>query len=119
MTKLEIIRKVLVDTFGTNPSLRSIDSFGNCKYTTEDGRHCAVGMCLTPEALSTVKEGSTVGRINGYKAIDEFLQEEYRGHDLDFWKSMQYFHDSSLNFTETGLSEFGQSNLTELQYLYK
>ena len=123
MTKLEIIKELLVDTYANNPKLRAVNDMGNCRYTTEDGRHCAVGMCMTTEAEFRFREhlGSFLSLIDIHEIDnhDSLLQEKFHGHHIDFWSDMQVFHDTHLNFTETGLSEFGESRLIGLQERYK
>ena len=119
MNKLEIIQELLVDTYAKNPKLRAVNDMENCRYTTEDGRHCAVGMCMTKESETNFGDfmGSFPSLIDLHDIDnhDSLLQEKYRGHGLDFWQDMQIFHDTHLNFTETGLSEIGEFRLLGLQ----
>ena len=123
MNKLEIIQELLVDTYAKNPKLRAVNEMENCRYTTEDGRHCAVGMCMTKE--SETNFGDFIGSfpslidLHDIDNHDSLLQEKYHGHHIDFWSDMQVFHDTHHNFTETGLSEFCESRLIGLQERYK
>ena len=81
MTKLEIIKELLVDTYANNPKLRAVNDMGNCRYTTEDGRHCAVGMCMTTEAEFKFIGffGSLLSLIDIHEIDnhDSLLQEKY------------------------------------------
>ena len=125
MTKLEIIQEVLVDTYGANPSLRGRDKDGNgCLYTTEEGKHCAVGMCMTKK--SQLEVGDYFGGVMGLSEkfgndndIDRLLLKKYHGHGNEFWEDMQYFHDNGDCFTETGLSEVGETRIELLKLQYK
>jgi hypothetical protein len=125
MTKLEIIQKVLVETYGAKPSLRARNKDNNgCLYTTEDGKRCAVGMCMTKKSQLEVGDyfGGVMGlseKFSNDKDIDRLLQKKYHGHNLDFWKDMQYFHDNGDCFTETGLSKIGETRIELLKSKYK
>lgn len=59
------------------------------------GTYCAVGRCMTPEALSEV--GSSRGSVcilDDTYDLDTLLQEPYRGHPIGFWSALQSLHDS-------------------------
>ena len=120
MTKLEIIQEVLVDTYAKNPSLRAIEN-DLCQYTTKDGRHCAIGMCMTAE-MQNIEDGhanrNVIGLVGLYGDIDKVLLKKYHGHETSFWMGMQRFHDNSGNFNETGLSDLGKSALLDFQKVF-
>lgn len=92
-----------------------------CHYSLPDGRHCGVGRCLINKnetAMSSVlmlivkQLGIPEGDIDADGSqLDPLLEEEYRGHSLKFWMSIQSFHDSDSHWTETGLSERGQKEV--------
>ena len=64
-----------------------------CVITTIDGRHCAVGRCMTEQ--SQQKYLNSVGPSIGFGDMDEpMLKPEYRGHSGEFWLAIQRFHDA-------------------------
>lgn len=101
-TETEIIIETLQHY--SDPANRAItrDAHGNmiCLYTArnEDVTHCAVGRCMTEKALSEI--GSTIDSATGIAdaygggSLENLLQEEYRGHPLDFWGTLQTLHDT-------------------------
>lgn len=121
-TKPEIINETAQYTLKT----RGYDNtFGGCKYLTDDGKMCAAGRCMTKEAAEfyTKRGGSVVTIaedlfVKESKEFDSLLQEEYRGHSVEFWQDLQTFHDVSRNFTDDGLTEVGEKRLQELRDKY-
>lgn len=113
-TKKEILEEAF-EYYAADPSRRATHADGSCRYLMEDGRKCAVGRCLI-EGKKICYGGLQKDPIfaetaaNQIDDIDSHLLPEYRGHDVDFWQELQYWHDSCLNFTETGLSETGGYN---------
>lgn len=111
-TKKEIILETAA-FYGEDPSRRATNAEGICRYLMQDGRKCAVGRCLI-EGKKICFGGRQKDAIfadikaNHIDNLDSHLLPEYRGHDVGFWQELQYWHDSHLNFTETGLSEKGQ-----------
>lgn len=60
-----------------------------CEYTYPDGRHCAVGACLTEEELEKVKkEGLNNAGVRGLLRVVYFSDEE-----VDTLISLQNCHD--------------------------
>jgi hypothetical protein len=126
MTKLEIIKEVLEDVYCKNPSLRAIEHDENKKYfkcsyelKNVDGTVllCAVGMCLTSEGVIFAMDNH-IGEVYYFGDVEPYLQEKYQGHSINFWADLQKFHDYSVYFTETGISEKGTIRLQELKRLY-
>lgn len=116
MTKLEIINMVANHYNSYN---RGMGHHG-CNYRTDDGKMCAVGMCMNDEAMD--EYGDYVGSISeisgkiinrgGY--LDSIFKEEYRGHDVDFWDDLQRLHDHSSFWSDEGLSEAGEKEVEAL-----
>jgi hypothetical protein len=96
-TKNEIIKET-VEYYWQDPKRRASTGLG-CHYRVpDDGRMCAVGRCLTAEALpqaSKVMVGAyeLAGRLYA-DCLDDLLQPEYRGHSVDFWDRLQTVHDN-------------------------
>lgn len=89
-----------------------------CTYMNENGAMCAVGRCLTNEGMQIFKafednnlHGNTsvayFTNVYGMDKFDNALKEEYRGYDLEFWKNLQYLHDSPRNWDEDGITQSG------------
>ena len=79
----------------------------------EDGRKCAVGRCLIEGkkiCFGGMQKDPIFAEIevDQIDNLDSHLLPEYRGHSVDFWQELQYWHDADYNFTETGLSEMGK-----------
>lgn len=89
-----------------------------CTYMNDKGNMCAVGRCLTDKGMQIFKVfedkykstdtsiESFVG-VHGLGEFDNALEEEYRGHDVEFWKHLQYLHDVSSNWDENGITKYG------------
>jgi hypothetical protein len=111
-TKKEILKEAF-EYYAADPSRRATNAEGSCRYLMEDGRKCAVGRCLIEGkkiCFGGMQKDAIFAEIqaNQINNLDSHLLPEYRGHDVGFWQELQYWHDSCLNFTETGLSEKGQ-----------
>jgi hypothetical protein len=94
-TQDEILKET-VEFYWADPSRRAATEQG-CRYQTDDGRMCAVGRCMTPEARRlTFGIACEVGLLEGnfdVVNLDEMLEPEYRGHSLYFWRRLQHLHD--------------------------
>lgn len=118
---------IIIETvkhYNSNNTARNVKT-GSCTYMNDDGAMCAVGRCLTNEGMQIFKafednnldvNTSAAYFINVY-GMDEFydaLKEEYRGHDVDFWKNLQYLHDSTSNWNEDGITQSGLERVDSL-----
>lgn len=121
-TKLEIVEETAAAY--SNPSNRALREetvdAPVYAYKTEDGRMCAVGRCmLEPEKFIGsvmnfhLKEGKWSINFD-----DSFLKEEYRGHNLVFWRDLQAFHDAPEYFDSDKISPQGESYLNKLREFY-
>lgn len=100
---------------------------GFCEYRTNDGRKCAVGMCLNEEGINEFGrfEGSYVVIVEdevgddycreSISSIDEYFEEEFRGQTNGFWTDLQRLHDDELNWDSDGLTEFGMQKVKVLK----
>lgn len=125
MTKQEIIDETVAYIKANGRSLARLPHrvVPSCRYTTHlpDGRtiHCAVGRCLTPDALSRAVEDKGVNGITGeyITDLDPLLLPQYHGHSIHFWQTLQTLHDtgsfwnSSNNLTPSGQSFIEQTLL--------
>lgn len=85
-----------------------------CAYNGADGKHCAVGRCLTKEALKLNPDrhdDTNVGSVwSTIELLDHDLQPQYRGHSIQFWESLQGLHDGDANWNARGMTDIGRRN---------
>ena len=114
-TKVEILQETY--DYYSNPRRRATSETG-CEYITVDGRMCAVGRCCeNPKLLDELGYGS-IDTAEAPEEILDFLKPEYQGHEIGFWESLQDWHDTNGNFTETGISEQGEYRYKEMIQQY-
>ena len=120
MTKVEIIQ-MMANHY--NEDNRSVDS-GDCFYA-RDGKMCAVGMCMTDEAIDEFGDFmGTIHKLNAKilteenKSFDAIFKDEYKGHDLNFWEELQYLHDECMFWDECGLTLEGHDKVEALIKAY-
>ena len=108
LTEHEIIKET-IEYYTTHP--RGIETneeneLSHCVYLSDDGAMCAVGRCLLPEIREKAKgcTGGILTIIQDFGPLDPLLQPQYRGHDNDFWRALQAFHDKEEYWktTDTG-----------------
>lgn len=101
-----------------NPSNRAISKRNTCTYLSESGDMCAVGRCLSEEGMKLFKEFEDKNsacdtsveyffKLYGKDGFENALKEEYRGHDIEFWQSLQQLHDSKYSWDENGINDYG------------
>ena len=125
-TAIEIINET-IKYYVNNPNKRAIGGQGECLYNTSDGRHCAIGRCLSKKykdagwelhgnegGLDTLIEENT----GPLETLDSMLMPRYRGQSFSFWDKLQKFHDADKNWDENGLTEDGLDSVFEL-YAHK
>lgn len=94
-TKTKIINET-VAYYSEDTSRRAV-ALGACFYYGNGGRMCAVGRCLIdPKAIQKLIKEKGYGDtdIVTLASVTDFqssLKEEYRGHDVNFWESLQIF----------------------------
>ena len=123
--QMQEILKDTVDYYREDPEgRRAVDKNGDCEYTTDDGRHCAIGRYMRAEFLDTEwKENHGVGVYGLSSNVDYYLKHDVRGLDIDFWRDLQDLHDSVGNwyrgklFTEpaSDLSDVGKERYVYMQ----
>lgn len=111
-TKTEILKEAF-EYYAADPSRRAINAEGSCRYLMKDGRKCAVGRCLIEGkkiCYGSFQKDPIFAEIqaNQIANLDSHLLPEYRGHSVDFWQELQYWHDCCSNFIGTSLSAKGQ-----------
>jgi hypothetical protein len=124
LTKLEILNETIA-FYNADVTKRSKNKSADCSYNGVDGKHCAVGRCLLPEyhAQGETLKGNHLGILTLYmrnnKAnLDEMLQEKYRGHENDFWLSLQDLHDKEELWDNAGLNADGEAFANEICVKY-
>jgi hypothetical protein len=101
---------------------RGKDGSGYCIYKSGKDK-CAVGRCMTEEALNEYGEfkGTIRNLIEESQAclLDDILRPEYRDHNLNFWIELQNLHDIDTywKLSELGFEELNEKGLIALQKL--
>jgi len=100
MTMIQILDEI-VKYYSKDASRRAENIGGGCVYNTTDGRHCAVGRCLSSKFKS--QGDNLLGNVGTYVhelasenkmgSLDEMLWPRYRGHSDKFWGELQTLHD--------------------------
>jgi len=93
----------------------------HCKYQSNTGNMCAVGRCLTEQALNDFHDhevAKTFAIISlpefiteKYSSFDSMFQEKYQGIHVQVWSFMQSLHDEDINWDENGLSSDGEQEI--------
>ena len=125
MTKIDIINET-VAFYSADVKRRSLNEKEDCSYNGKNGTHCAVGRCLLPiyhdlgdKLPSNDWDFEGLFTANKCKDHNEMLQEQYRGHDLFFWNSLQSLHDTKNYWDAIGLTVAGEQYLQQLLDLNK
>lgn len=98
-TKIEIVLETIA-YYCRNP--RAIGTGARedfCEYLASDGSKCAFSRCCVDERVEEIKHSVGSVRTLGHP-VDYYLRPEYQGHDVDFWRDVQWIHDSSTNWEE-------------------
>lgn len=103
-TETEIVIET-IQFYLADPAARRAKSWdgSSCYYAMplNPRRRCAVGRCMTEEAVKEV--GSYLGEVtqlvNDHGRLDKLLREEYRGHTATFWSHLQILHDEDCYWT--------------------
>ncbi len=113
LTKVQIIEET-AEFYSKNPQLRGTSDGFNCMFNGPDGRHCAVGRCLSTkyknQALDLLGNSQTVSGLidsNKVSSINDMLIAKYKGHDNEFWIELQVFHDTNSNWSSDGITPKG------------
>ena len=119
--KMQEILKETVDYYREDPEgRRAVDVCGDCEYTTDDGRHCAIGRYMRPEFLETEwEENHGVGVHGLSSAVDYYLRHEVRGLDEQFWRDLQDIHDVVGNWNRGASFSDGEIHINGLSKLGK
>lgn len=107
-TKLEILEETA--QFYNSENRGYDNELGSCQYLTPCGNRCAVGRCINDDLIEVFQmdnESVSVSPEIWYKFQGKF-KPEYEGHDADFWKHLQEFHDANYYWDANGLSAQGQ-----------
>jgi hypothetical protein len=103
--------KIVLETLQAyaDPANRAIiqkDDGPVCLYRNDSANpptHCAVGRCMTEEALNRasniVESFYSLPDQLGFTHHDELLRPEYRGHEPNFWITLQTLHDNNRYWT--------------------
>lgn len=128
MTRRELIENTAAFYNSNNWSAIEGPQSWECKYLTEEGKSCAVGRWMTPEAQERFKAPYTGGVTDVITVLskevtthyiyelspekrsevfDNVLIEEAWGHPYAFWIELQAFHDNDLHWSNDGINHYG------------
>lgn len=116
-TKIQILQETY-DYYTADPNnRRSIDEV-SCLYKGPDGKKCAFTRCCNEE---DVENGLLLESTAVNLATLDYLKEEYIGHNINFWRDIQRFHDKGLfwNQQSNTISSIGQRQYERLLEKYK
>lgn len=121
--KLELLKETMeaytVNTRSTVPDL-------GCVYESDDGRRCAMGRIMTPEAIALLKasdmnSSASIGRVlNLFRGKDiRPLQEKWMPlvEHHDFLDAMQSLHDRVECWNKDGLSSIGMARAERIRHM--
>ena len=124
LSKVEIIKET-VDFYSADPKRRSHNDVDGCTYNGKNGSHCAVGRCLLPKYQEMGHEiAGNTATIESLESVhvtnfDDMLQEQYRGHELGFWKRLQLVHDEPCNWNKSGISFEGELAVNKIYEIFE
>lgn len=84
---------------------RGVKPEGGCYYFINDNM-CAIGRCLKDakdfeDNIATKCDDQDIETlstdIEDFK-IDDYLKNDYHGHEIEFWKELQHWHDYMPNW---------------------
>jgi hypothetical protein len=127
LTKLEIIDETV--KFYSKDTTRRSKKGGVCLYNSGDGRYCAVGRYLTTKVKNEIlvqdcNDSDLEGLVcfltkTTYKymmsSLQKILKPSVRGHNPQFWVELQWLHDTSEYWCETGLTQLGELEVKKLK----
>lgn len=105
MTALEFIKDT-IKFYSEDPSRRASINGVCCYKEPRSGNRCAVGRCMLDITPAERFHGPVYDLITHFGK--EVLKPEYRDISVDVLRSCQIWHDYSIHFTTTGLTEIGQ-----------
>jgi len=117
-TTIEIIDEIANHYNSDNRSVQ-IGSTNICMYSGPDGKRCAYAYLFPEDKIYTLKiyEGGPINK-RMFERTSKHMKSEYAGHPVDFYVSLQIFHDDYNNFTPDGLSSIGEREVTKLKQRY-
>lgn len=119
MTEIELLDET-VEYYETHK--RGISKNGNCVYYN-DGNMCGVGRCLIdPKSFADVVGGVQYLERHKNVALDDILQDKYKGFGIMFWHHIQEFHDAEFYWEPAGegyiLTNHGNVKLQDIKDKY-
>jgi hypothetical protein len=113
--KIVALLKELTSHYNTGN--RSVEG-NTCRYKNDLGNMCAVGRCLTKDALNDFHEREATYTFaitnlpltitEKYSSFDSMFQEKYQGIHVQVWSFLQSLHDEDDHWDEVGLSDDGR-----------
>ena len=120
-TKLQIIDET-VRFYSKNQRCKG--ESGYCVYWKGPKSQCAVGRALRhPKKYKDVKGDFLEFLDETGENNQNIFKPEYRGHEAEFWNSLQYIHDEDCMWEDaklvSKLSKYGKREVEKLKARYK
>lgn len=104
----KILEKIEVEYKG-----RAVDEYGECKYKTDDGRKCAIGLFIPERHEGQESESNVLGLLNEYKDLRKHLPSN----DIDKLLRFQGLHDSGRIYNTFDDFEFTNLSVDEQKFI--
>ena len=107
-----------IEYYTKNPRSFITDEVGDttCCYLTDEGAMCAVGRCLTEDALKIIHQVHEGNSAYHLLDTDEFqLKPQYEGQSKLFWTKLQKLHDGDTYWDKDGLSCDGKEYVKKIK----
>ena len=104
-----------MEFYNQDVSRRSVGHIGDaCRYTNDDGNHCAVGRCMKQSSFKLAIENVSIRglqtRFKHKGGVDFLLLKKYHGFNFMLWQRVQRLHDINANWDADGLTKDGVAN---------
>lgn len=123
-TKLQIVNET-AEYYANNPrGMKGI----YCSYLSPNDSMCAVGRCFRDDVLefrSTCLSSKVIAgfeftaSVGQHNDPEDFLKDEYKGHEIKFWMRLQSFHDVKTHWKNGEITALGQQYLEYLRKEYR
>lgn len=130
MTKTEIIKNTVKHYMHHERALKLTGISTECVYLSSDGARCAHSIRIKDEVLEKIVYGTYNVGTNASFVIakyggDSIHLDEFQGHSVLFWNSIQALHDLHNNWvhnpgenTVNHLTHAGELHFEELLWMY-
>ena len=107
---LDMVEHYSTNARGTDPENNGCVYVANQYEELALNNMCAMGRCFTPEIQQTFLDNPNLNEDTAITDLaqtlhvadfDDLFQDEYRGHSINEWRTLQGLHDEHRNWSET------------------